>query len=237
MLNTQVKKYGKYVLRNFVNLFFPTLCAGCSRVIHHKETVCSACRLTLPYLQTDKEQEALMLKFAGREPIAYVYAYLHFEKRSVVQKLIHRLKYKGRKELGQELGRWFGEELNGKQTKVNEADMFIPVPIHPLREQQRGYNQSEWIANGLAAAMNVPSRTDIMKRTKFVASQTKKNRLDRWQNVASVFDVTNPDTVKDKHVVIVDDIITTGATLEACAIALREAGAKTIGIITIAATR
>jgi ComF family protein len=115
--------------------------------------------------------------------------------------------------------------------------MLVPVPIHPLRRQQRGYNQSEWIADGLSQSMGIESRPDVMKRNKFISSQTRKNRIDRWTNVANVFQVTKPDVVLNKHVIIVDDVLTTGATLEACITQLREAGATTIGIITIAATR
>ena len=231
-------KYGRYVLKNFLNLFFPVLCAGCYKVIYDEEkSLCSTCRLKLPYLETMEEQTDLMQKFAGREQISYVYTYLYFEKKSLVQRLIHQLKYKGKKELGLELGKWFGTELKNNQTAVNSADMLIPVPIHPLRRQQRGYNQSEWIASGLALTLEIEKRDDIMRRTKFVGSQTNKNRMGRWQNVASVFEVIDLETVREKHVILIDDIITTGATLEACAIALREAGAKTVGVLTIAATR
>jgi ComF family protein len=136
-----------------------------------------------------------------------------------------------------QLGKWCGQELAQYNGLPMKADMLIPVPIHAIRRKQRGYNQSEWIAEGLSLSMGISSRPDVMERTKFIASQTRKNRIERWKNVADVFQVTKPLVVCGQHVIIVDDVLTTGATLEACIAQLREAGAATVGIIIIAATR
>lgn len=223
---------------NLIYLFYPSLCAGCQTMLYGEEKgLCSSCRMQLPHISTSEEQAMLLNKFGGRVVVDYVYAYAYFTKKSIVQRLIHQMKYRGKRDLGLQLGRWFGQELAELNETPMKADLLIPVPIHPLRRQQRGYNQSEWIADGLAQSMGIVSRPDVMQRTQFISSQTRKNRIERWQNVANVFEVTKPTAVQGQHVAIVDDVLTTGATLEACVTQLRKAGASTVGIITIAATR
>ncbi|WP_375443303.1 ComF family protein [uncultured Fibrella sp.] len=223
---------------NLIYLFYPTLCAGCQTMLYGEEKgLCSTCRMQLPHINTGEEQSVLLNKFGGRTQVDYVYAYAYFTKKSIVQRLIHQLKYRGKRDLGFQLGRWCGQELMELKGIPTQADMLIPVPIHPRRRQQRGYNQSEWIADGLSQSLGIVSRTDVMERTQFVASQTRKNRIERWKNVADVFQVTKPIAVRGQHVIVIDDVLTTGATLEACVTQLRAAGATTVGIITIAATR
>jgi ComF family protein len=223
---------------NMLYLFYPTLCAGCQIMLYGEEKgLCSTCRLQLPHLNTQEEQALLLNKFGGSAPVDHVHAYAYFSKKSIVQKLIHQMKYRGKKELGFQLGRWCGLEIAALNGPHMQADMLIPVPIHRVRRMQRGYNQSEWISDGLSQSMGIVSRTDVLERTKFISSQTRKNRTERWANVASVFSVTRPDSVLGKHVIIVDDVLTTGATLDSCIIELRKAGAKTVGVIAIAATR
>ncbi|MEZ0486971.1 ComF family protein [Fibrella aquatica] len=223
---------------NLIYLFYPTLCAGCQAMLFGEEKgLCTTCRMQLPHINTGEEQSVLLNKFGGRVTVDYVYAYAYFTKKSIVQRLIHQMKYRGKRDLGFQLGKWCGQELAELKGMPMKADMLIPVPIHPLRQQQRGYNQSEWIAEGLSMSMGIVTRPDVMERTQFISSQTRKNRLERWQNVANVFQVTKPVVVRGQHVIIVDDVLTTGATLEACIAQLRDAGAATVGIITIAATR
>ncbi|MEZ0543029.1 ComF family protein [Fibrella arboris] len=193
--------------------------------------------MKLPYMNTGEGQAVLLNKFGGRVKVDYVYAYAYFTKKSMVQKLIHQLKYRGKRDLGLQLGRWCGQELSELKGVAMRADLLVPVPIHPLRRRQRGYNQSEWIAEGLSQSMGILTRSDVMERTHFVSSQTRKNRIERWDNVANVFKVARPEAVRDQHIIIVDDVLTTGATLEACIVQLREAGAATVGVITLAATR
>jgi len=223
---------------NLIYLFYPTLCAGCQAMLYGEEKgLCSTCRMQLPHLNTGEEQSVLLHKFGGRVLVDYVCAYAYFTKRSIVQRLIHQMKYRGKRDLGLQLGKWYGQELAELNGLPMQADMLIPVPIHSLRREQRGYNQSEWIAEGLSMSMGIVSRPDVMERTQFISSQTRKNRIERWTNVSSVFKVTKPVVVHGQHVIIVDDVLTTGATLEACIAQLRAAGAATVGIITIAATR
>ncbi len=223
---------------NLIYLFYPTLCAGCQTMLYGEEKgLCSTCRIQLPHISTEEEQTVLLNKFGGRVVVDYVHAYAYFTKKSVVQRLIHQMKYRGKRDLGLQLGRWCGQELAQQNGIPMQADMLVPVPIHSLRRQQRGYNQSEWIAEGLSLSMGIPHRPDVMERTKFISSQTRKNRIERWTNVANVFQVIKPVVVRGQHVIIVDDVLTTGATLDACVAELRAAGAATVGIITIAATR
>ena len=157
---------------NLLYLFYPTLCAGCQAMLYGGEKgLCSTCRLQLPHLNTQEEQALLLNKFGGSAPIDYVHAYAYFSKKSIVQKLIHQMKYRGKKELGYQLGRWCGQELATQQGLPMHADLLIPVPIHPIRRMQRGYNQSEWISDGLSESMGIVSRPDILRRTKFVSDR------------------------------------------------------------------
>lgn len=226
------------VFENFIYLFYPILCSGCYRMMYGEEKgLCSTCRMQLPIITTAEEQELLRQKFSGRVQVDYVYSYAYFTKKSRMQRIIHQLKYRHKPELGYRLGLWHGQELVSASAQPLWADLLIPVPIHPIRRRQRGYNQSELIARGLSEAMQLNYRDDVMERTKFVASQTRKNRFERWRNVSTAFRVKDLLAVKGKHVALVDDVLTTGATLEACVVALREAGCQTVGILTIAATR
>lgn len=226
------------VFQNFVYILFPTLCSGCFRMMYGEEKeVCTACRMRLPYVTTEEEQLALLQKFAGRVFVDYVYAYTYFSKKGLVQRLIHQLKYRGKTRLGHELGVWFGTELARKNGSHLQADWIIPVPLHPVRRRQRGYNQSEEIANGLTQALGIKTRTDLLWRTKFQASQTRKSRTERWKNVSTVFSVIKPEQVRGRHLLLIDDVLTTGATLEACVSELRAAGAATVGVLVLAATR
>ncbi|WP_229366100.1 ComF family protein [Fibrisoma montanum] len=169
-------------------------------------------------------------------PIQFAASYLYYTKGGTVQKLIHHIKYKGKKEAAREIAGWYGYQLKDTSNWLNVADLIIGVPLHKNRQRQRGYNQADWIAEGLSESLGIPFRTDVLIRTKFLSSQTRKNRIERWENVSSVFAVQNADVVKDRNIVVVDDVLTTGATVEACAAELLKAGCKSVGILTIAAT-
>jgi ComF family protein len=233
-----MKAYIQSVLQNFIYILFPTLCAGCLRMLYGEEKeVCSTCRIRLPYLTTEEEQTTLLRKFAGRVAIDYLYAYTYFSKKGLVQRLIHSLKYRGKTNLGYQMGLWFGQELARRDATYLHADWLLPVPIHPARRRERGYNQSEEICRGLTQALGIRTRTDLLWRVKYYASQTRKNRAQRLENVLTAFRAIKPEQVRGRHLVLVDDVLTTGATLEACATELRRAGAATVGILVLAATR
>ncbi len=147
---------------------------------------------------------------------------------------LHKLKYKGAHELGQHLGQRYGSLLSDHHY-AGEFDLVVPVPLHPYKLRRRGYNQAESFARGLAEALQLPHNGKALYRTMDTATQTRKNRLDRWENVEQVFQVPKPEAVKDKRILLVDDVMTTGATLEACAVVLLAAGAKEVSVATIAA--
>ncbi|QJD81255.1 ComF family protein [Spirosoma rhododendri] len=203
------------------------------------QLLCTRCRLSLPetndYRSPDRNDSHN--KFAGKVPVRYVMSYARFSKGSVMQRIIHQIKYGGNKDAATALGRWYGAILTGHDSLANDIDMLVGVPLHKQRLRQRGYNQADQIASGLSEAMHTPARTDVLVRTRFKSSQTKKNRLERWANVSSVFTVADAEAVKDKHVAIVDDVLTTGATIEACAVELLRAGCREVSVITLAVTQ
>lgn len=225
---------------DFMNLLFPTLCLGCKESLGANEIIlCTRCRINLPETNQHRESNNLHVlnKFAGRVPIRFLASYLYFTKGGIAQKLIHGFKYKGQKEAAKEVARWYGHQLKSESNWIQEIDVLIGVPLHESRFRQRGYNQADWIAAGFSEAFNIPLRTDVLVRNRFEKSQTRKNRMERWKNVNSVFGIQNAEVVTGKNVVLVDDVLTTGATLEACAIELLQAGCKSVGVLTLAATR
>lgn len=222
---------------DFTDLLFPTLCLGCKECLGDNERIlCSVCRISLPETGQHIEpyDQNLLNKFAGKVPVRFLASYLYFRKGGIVQNLIHSFKYKGQKESAKELANWYGQQLKIDCKAVQEIDVLIGVPLHKSRLRQRGYNQADWIAEGLAIALDVPVRTDVLMRKTFNESQTNKNRLERWENVNSVFAIVKPEVIRNKNVGIVDDVLTTGATIEACAVELVKAGCKSISILTLA---
>ena len=228
------------LLVEFIDLLFPIQCLGCDQALGDNEKIlCTHCRINLPETNHHREpyDESLLNKFTSRVPIQFLSSYVYFTKGGIVQRLIHNIKYKGHKEVAKEIANWYGHLLKLESKLIQETDLIIGVPLHKSRLQQRGYNQADWIAEGLAEALNVPMRTDILIRNRFEESQTRKNRLERWENVKTVFSVTNSGAVKHKNVIVVDDVLTTGATIEACAIELVKAGCKSVSILTLATTK
>ncbi len=179
----------------------------------------------------------MMLKFQGKVAVSYALSYLSFTKEGTAQKLVHQIKYKGQKEAGEQIGYWYGEELKTTFPLITDADFVVGVPLHRSRLQQRGYNQADWIGKGLADGLGIPFSDDVLVRNRYAGSQTRRSRLERYKNVNAVFAVTTPTDVLGKHIIIADDVLTTGATIEACAQVLIDAGCRTVGVITIAATR
>jgi ComF family protein len=233
-------RFIRTLVADFTELLFPVLCLGCSRSLGDNEKLlCTHCRINLPETNQHRQpyDQNLLNKFAGKVPIHFVASFIHYSKAGIVQKLIHQIKYKGQKEAAKEIAGWYGYQLKSESELIKEIDVIIGVPLHKSRLQQRGYNQADWIAEGLSEALNVPARTDILIRKRFKESQTRKNRLERWENVKTVFAVPNPEEIEGKNIVIVDDVLTTGSTIEACAIELLRAGCKSVGVLTLATTR
>jgi ComF family protein len=160
-------------------------------------------------------------------------AFLRFSKKGKSQKLLHQLKYRNMPEIGVEMGRLFGLSLVNERLQ-SEWDVIVPVPLHPMKQKRRGYNQSEEFGKGLSKSMNIRLE-NLLERRKFTETQTKKTRLQRLENVEEVFDLRNGGNVQGLRILLVDDVITTGATLCACANVLLDCGAKHVDLATIAA--
>jgi ComF family protein len=171
--------------------------------------------------------------FWGRVHIENATAFFAFNKGSNYQHLIHFIKYKGLKELGFETGRRFGISLL-ESIRFSSVDVIVPVPLHPKKQKLRGYNQSEWIAKGISASMKKPVSIDNLKRNLHTSTQTRKNRFERWENVENIFEVTRPDEFAGKHILLIDDVVTTGSTLESCAFQLLQIENVKVSIATLA---
>lgn len=222
-------------MNDFLGLFFPEICITCGdRLVSQEQFVCFHCWHDLPvtnYHLTAENKVAQI--FWGRAAIENATSYFIYRKGSNYQKLIHGIKYKGFKELGFETGRKFGFVLNEAEN-FRKVDVIVPVPLHPKKQKMRGYNQSEWIARGMADTMNKTLSTGNLVRKMFTATQTRKNRFERWQNVEGIFEVENPEAFEGKHILLVDDVVTTGSTLEACAFQLLKITNIKVSIATLA---
>ncbi len=185
------------------------------------------------HLETDNPFQK---KLSGRIPVKFVMSFFKFVKAGNVQHVLHALKYKNQPELGRMLGRVYGNELlnSGYQ---DQFDLIIPVPLHPLKKRRRGYNQSEEFGLGLAEPLNIACTEEYLKRISLTGTQTKRTKLKRWENVKSVFEAVSPESLYDKRILLVDDVVTTGATLEAAGQTLLDAGCKELSIACIAATQ
>ncbi len=203
---------------DFISLLFPRLCHGCGNHLLRIETaVCTECFVLIPRTNFHLKQDNPVAQlFWGRCRLEKAAAFSYYTRDSRIRKLIHYLKYQGGREAGSELGRIYGTSL-GSSGFIDGIDMIIPVPLHPSKERKRGFNQSEIIAEGIAGPCCLPVRSDLLKRNVKTATQTRRTRYDRWTNVGGIFGVTDEGSLTGKHVLLVDDVITTGSTLEACA--------------------
>lgn len=220
---------------DLIGLLFPELCNACGTELFLNEAIiCTKCLYDLPFTDYHLHAENRVAKqLWGRVNINAAMAMLYFRKGSKVQNLIHSLKYNGKTEVGLMLGQLLGERLRLGQD-YDDIDILIPVPLHPKKFRLRGYNQSSFIAAGISEKINVDISEKTLIRVLRTESQTKKNRYHRYENMQDVFVVENAALIKDKHILLVDDVVTTGATLEACANQLLLCGAKKISIAALA---
>lgn len=178
-------------------------------------------------------ENELKERFEGKLPIEYAIASLNFLKSGITQKLLHEFKYNHKTEIGELFGRQIGGMLM-EQKVVEQIDLILPVPLHPKKERKRGYNQSHYFAKGISEITGIPTRFDILKRIKHSKSQTSKTREMRWKSVEEAFSVIKKAQLKERHILLVDDVVTTGATIEACGIKLLSAGAAKLSLGTLA---
>lgn len=227
----------KQYLQGLVSIFYPDLCAVCGNVLLFNEQVlCLKCLAHLPRagFHSCPDNEVARL-FWGRIPVRNATSFIIFNKDSQYRGILHALKYKGRQHIGSEMGRLFGLEL--RDTPFASADIIHPVPLHPAQLRKRGYNQSELIASGMAKSLQIPVFNNLITRAFNTASQTRKLRYERWENVRNTFRIISPMMLSNKHVLLVDDVITTGATTEACAGALLSVNGVTVSIASLAFSR
>lgn len=220
---------------DFVALIFPELCQACAKSLYrNEEIICADCLYNLPFTNFHLHQDnAVAQSFWGRVPIETASALLYFSKGNRVQNLLHQLKYKNRPEVGVYLGKLAAKSLL-QNSVFATADMIMPVPLHQQKQLKRGYNQSLCIAEGLSQKIRIPVENQNLIKTTSTESQTKKSRISRYENMMEVFWVKKPQQLTGKHILLVDDIITTGATLEACCNVLLQIPGVKISIATIA---
>lgn len=204
-------------LSDFVSLIYPQLCLACGdNLIHQEKTLCTSCLYSLPYADFYKYPDnKIARQFWGRVTVKHALAIWLFNKGGHLQHLIHQLKYNRKKEAGYLLGELAGKRLT-QTSWFSQPDAIIPVPVHPAKKAIRGYNQSEILSKGIGGIINVPVLTDVLLRPGKAKSQTTQTRYERYINMRNQFMVKNEELIAGKHVLLVDDIITTGATLEAC---------------------
>ena len=214
------------VLKGVRSLFFPEVCLCCGRRLSEGERcLCTFCRADLP--QTGQwlcKENAVYELFADREPVAAASSFFFYEKDGRAARLVQSIKFRGQRRAGEELGRWYGRVLKEESSLYADADVLIPLPLHPRRKRSRGYNQSECIARGMSGSMGIAVDTFSVARRRYTRPQSRTaGRDERRLNVRDVFAVVRPERLEHKHIVLVDDVVTTGATLLACVSAIRRA--------------
>ncbi len=208
----------RLLFSSMVHLFYPNLCAGCNtETASDEHLLCLSCINGLPHTHFAQfPQNPVDKIFYGRIPVVAAHSEFYFSKDSVIQHLIHLLKYKNKPEVGVYLGRLIGKSLLQSE-RFGKLDLIIPLPLNEARERKRGYNQAAVIADGISEVLQVAVMKQVLVRTRHTETQTKKSRLERWKNVNEGFRVQQADALAGKKLLLVDDVLTTGATLEACA--------------------
>lgn len=219
----------------FLSLFFPRCCIICGRPLAKgEECLCAFCNIHLPRTELHRHPDNIVEQmFWGKIPLERATAYLYYRKGSDFRQILHRLKYGGQKEIGNVMGRYMATELLACSF-FEGVDVMIPVPLHAKKQRLRGYNQSEWIARGVSAVTGIPMDTVSVLRSKNTETQTRKTTFERWENVAQIFTLHAPERFVGKHILIIDDVLTTGATTVACASAFEGVEGIRISVLTLA---
>ncbi len=224
-------------LNDFSHLFFPHTCIGCSNdVLEYDTVLCIKCYAQLPatgFMNT--EGNPVEKIFYGRIPVQQAGSAFYFTKDSVIQRLMVELKYRGNKTAGYCLGKLLGMQL-AETERFNSVDAIVPLPLNPKKERKRGYNQAAIIAEGIKTVWDRPVLDKAVCRKLFTETQTQKGRIERWQNMQDVFEVVDAIALEGKHILLVDDVVTTGASLEACAVPVLKVTGVTVSIATTAYT-
>lgn len=223
------------ILYDFISLFFPKTCFACgNNLFNNEDSICTSCLFHLPRtnFHTDKDNPVNKV-FWGRVEIESATALYYYRKGGKVQQLIHQMKYKGHKEIGIFLGKIYGYELM-KSILFDDIDIILPIPLHPKKLKKREFNQAEMFAIGLGKSMQKEVDTITISRFVETSTQTKKSRYKRWENVNEIFELQESNNLNGKHVLVVDDVITTGATMEACVQTLHKIPDVKVSVASIA---
>lgn len=223
------------MLQSIVDLFFPKVCFACNLQLGDNEAyVCTKCRHILPVTNYHLDSDETVLKtFYGRAKIEQATALLRFEKKGITQQLLHNLKYKGHEDVGVFLGKWLGAELRNID-EYKTIDGVIPVPLHKKKLKKRGYNQVAKFAEEIAKQLEIEYIDQVLIKVSNTSSQVTKSRFSRWTNNEEFFIIQNKEKISDKHILLVDDIITTGATMEACIAVLHKANNVKVSVASMA---
>lgn len=230
MLFKKLALYG----RDVAGILYPPLCAACGEALMRQERVlCLRCLTELPLTNFHHDMENPVAQlFWGRIQVENATAFISLYRNSRYRNILHELKYRGQYHIGTGLGRMFGHALTG--SRFMDADIVHAVPLHRHKLRQRGFNQSDMIARGMAEAMGKPCETGLLRRMMHNPSQTSKSRIERWENVEGIFSVTDAARLQGRHVLLVDDVVTTGSTFEACASVLLAAGDVKVSLAALA---
>lgn len=225
------------MLRAFLHLVFPHNCCCCGLDLpDDNEGICSGCMYLLPqtgyHLQAGNPVEQI---FWGRVPLQHAAATCFFTKRSRVQQLLHAIKYHHRSDAGWQLGQWMGHQLLSAPW-ISEMDGILPMPLHERRQRERGYNQAALLSSGMSQVLGIPTYPDAIARKAETASQTRQQRSERWENMQQVFEVRDAAVLEGKHLLLVDDVVTTGATLEAMCLQLLQVSQVRLSVYCFAYT-
>ena len=224
----------KEIRESLLQLVFPHVCKGCgSDLLDESSELCIRCIASLPetffHMHANNPVEKT---FWGRVPLVAATAQYYFTQESLIQHLMHDFKYKEGKDLGLQLGRMMGLAFS-KTNRFSSIEALIPLPLFPKKERKRGFNQATILCEGISEVMNIPVLTKAVARNVHTDTQTHKGRIERWKNMEGKFEVQDPDAIAGKHLLLVDDVITTGATLEACAMTLLEIENVRVSVATL----
>jgi ComF family protein len=224
----------KNIRAELLNLFYPNVCVACQHSLHRNEYIlCTQCYAELPYTGAYKKDNAAEKLFWGRFPFEMAYSMLYFNKGNITAKLLHQFKYDGEITIGEMLGAQLALQLKN-ELQLRLSTVIVPIPLHSRKQSSRGFNQSDVIAQSAGKELGIEVNTTAVRRQKFTLSQTRKSRTDRLQNISDAFIVDKPDALQNKHVVLLDDICTSGATIEACALAIKTACTCDVSVVSAA---
>ncbi|MEM9675468.1 MAG: ComF family protein [Cyclobacteriaceae bacterium] len=222
------------MLKDFVSLIFPRMCLVSQQPLAKGEhLITTQAWLEMPKFNMSETNLSLKRRVYSFAPIDQAWAYYKFSKHGKVQKLLHALKYQNYPEVGELAGKWFGQALR-QNDSLRDIDLIVPVPMHKKKQKKRGYNQCDFIMWGLSEVLEISWSTQVLVKTKNTDSQTQKNRIERYRNSYHAYAIRKNANIKGKHILLVDDVVTTGATLGACASLLLAGGCRAISIAALA---